>query len=99
MKLRVLDAADFEVEAAFAYYESQRESLGFRITAEVREALDGILSFPAAHPIFDPVHRRRNLKKFPYAILFRIEGDEVVFVAFLHQQSDPAKWRDLLKER
>ena len=32
MKLRVLDAAESEVAAAFDYYESQSEGLGRRMT-------------------------------------------------------------------
>ena len=99
MKLRVLDAAEWEVSAAFDYYESQSEGLGCRMTSEVREALAGILDYPEAHPIFDPAHRKRNLKKFPYGIFFRTDGEEVVFVAFFHLRSDPAKWWELLKVR
>jgi plasmid stabilization system protein ParE len=99
MKLRVLDAAEREVFDAFDYYESQSEGLGRRMTWEIREALTGILDFPEAHPIFDPTHRKRNLKRFPYGIIFRIEGEEVVFVACFHLRSDPAKWRKLLKTR
>ena len=67
MKLRVLDAAESEVTAAFDYYESQSEGLGRRMTCEIRDALAGIVDFPNAHPIFDPAHRKRNLKKFPTA--------------------------------
>ena len=99
MKLPVLDVAEREVTDSFDYYESQSEGLGRRMTREIRDALDGILDFPEAHPIFDPSHRKRNLKKFPYAIIFRIEGGEVVFVACFHLRSDPAKWKELLKAR
>jgi plasmid stabilization system protein ParE len=99
MTLRTLDAAEREVSDAFDYYDSQSEGLGHRMTGEIRDALAGILDFPEAHPLFDSAHRKRNLKKFPYSIIFRIEGDEVVFVACFHLHSDPAKWRDLLKTR
>lgn len=99
MKLRVLDAAEWEVSGAFDYYESQSGGLGHRMTQEIRDALAGILRSPEAHPIFDPAHRKRNLKKFPYRILFRIDGEEVVFVGFFHQHSDPSQWRELLKGR
>ena len=99
MKLRVLDAAEREVSDAFDYYESQSEGLGRRMTSEIRDALSGILDFPEAHPIVDPTHRKRNLKKFPYGVVFRIDGEEVVFVACFHLRSDPAKWRELLKAR
>jgi len=30
-------------------------------------------------------------------ILFRIDAEVIVFVAFFHQQSDPKKWSVLLK--
>jgi antitoxin ParD1/3/4 len=54
------------------------------MTGEIRDALAGILEFPEAHPIFDPDHRKRNLKKFPYGIIFRIDGEEVVLSRHLH---------------
>jgi len=66
MTLRVLDAAEREVADAFDYYESQSQGLGRRLAGEIRDALARILDFPEAHPIFDPAHRKRNLKKFPY---------------------------------
>jgi toxin ParE1/3/4 len=99
MKLRILAAAEIEVELAYDYYELQWSGLGRRIIAEVRDALEGILTFPEAHPILDASHRRRNLKKFPYAVFYRIEHDENVFVAFFHQHSDPQKWENLLENR
>ena len=99
MNLRVLDAAEREVADAFDYYESQSEGLGRRMTGEIRDALNGILAFPEAHPSLDRLHRKRNLKKFPYGIIFRVEGEEVVFVGCFHLRSDPAKWRELLKSR
>jgi plasmid stabilization system protein ParE len=99
MTLRVLDAAEREVSEAYDYYESQSQGLGGRMTAEIRDALAGILSFPEAHPIFDAAHRKRNLKKFPYGIIFRIDGVEVVLVAYFHLRSDPTKWRELLESR
>lgn len=99
MKLRVLVAAEREVAAAYAYYESQSEGLGRRMTGEIRGALAGILDFPEAHPIFPPAHRKRNLKKFPYGIIYRIEGDEVILVACFHLRSDPTRWRELFKTR
>lgn len=99
MKLRVLDAAEQEVSDAFDYYESQSAGLGRRMSSEIRDALAGILDFPEAHPIVNFTHRKRNLKKFPYGIVFRIDGEEVVFVAYFHLRSDPAKWRKLLEAR
>jgi hypothetical protein len=52
MKLRILAAAEIEVELAYDYYELQWSGLGRRIIAEVRDALEGILTFPEAHPIW-----------------------------------------------
>jgi len=69
------------------------------MTRELGDALHRILDHPKANPPFDDSHRRRNLKKFPYGIFYRLDKDEVVFAAFLHDRSDPAKWNELLKKR
>ncbi|WP_035615732.1 type II toxin-antitoxin system RelE/ParE family toxin [Haloferula sp. BvORR071] len=99
MRLRVLESAEADVAKAFDYYEDQSRGLGFKMTRELGEALHRILDHPTANPPFDSSHRRRNLKKFPYGIFYRLHNDEVVFAAFFHNRSDPARWDKLLKKR
>jgi toxin ParE1/3/4 len=99
VKLRVLDIAEAEVREAFDYYESQSSGLGRKLALEIQLALTAIVRHPEAQPHFQAKNRKRNLRRFPYGIFFRIEGEEVVFIAFFHLRSDPRTWFAALNER
>ena len=32
------------------------------------------------------------VKRFPYAVFFVIDGEQIVVLAVLHQATDPASW-------
>ena len=40
--------------------------------------------------------RKCNLHKFPYAIIYRVRGDTVTIVAFMHLHRKPGYWRGRL---
>lgn len=53
------------------------------------------LFYPKAHGEF----RRRLLRRFPYAIYFRIAGDEIVVFGLFHCARDPRTIRRRLQDR
>jgi len=52
MKLRLLTCAELELAEAVDYYNSQFAGLGFEFAAEVKAALERIVSCPSAWPRF-----------------------------------------------
>jgi len=74
------------------WYESRREGLG----REFGAAVDALVARIAANPLaFQRAHRetrRAVLSQFPYAIYFRVEGEEIVVLA-LHGRQHPSHWR------
>lgn len=74
------------------WYESRRTGLG----GEFGEEVDGLVARIATNPLaFQRVHhetRRAVLARFPYAIYFRIAGDDVVVQA-VHGRQHPSRWR------
>ncbi len=53
------------------------------------------LLFQKAHGEF----RRRLIRRFPYAIYFRIQGDEIVVFGLFHCARDPRTIRRKLRDR
>lgn len=81
--------ADLDVETAFAWYEAQREGLGFDFLNELRNAYDRIVAGPTRYrPLRDGI-RRVLLRRFPYAAYFAIESDALVVLAVLHIARNP----------
>ena len=85
-------AAEAEYEAALAWYlaRSHRAAAGFE--AAVERALGFIGAFPEACPLCDDRHRYCGLRRYPYGLVYRIDGDRVRVVAVPHDGQLPGYW-------
>ncbi len=79
------------VQAA-RYYESKVPFLGSEFLSEVRRVVKGIEAHPEAAPKVRSDIRRRILRRFPYAVLYKIDRDEIVILAVMHQRRRPDYW-------
>ncbi len=77
--------------------EPQSPELPDRILAELQSAVEKLTPFPEVFHMVAAPYRRGSYSKFPNALFFRIDPDEIVIVGFFHQHSDPGKWRQLLE--
>lgn len=86
-------AADQDVEAAFEWYQSEREGLGLEFLDELRAAYGRVSEGPLKYREIRSGIRRALLRRFPYAVYFSVEPDTVVILAVLHAHRDPAAWQ------
>ena len=93
MDLIVRPAAAADVEEAFSWYEQQRPGLG----KEFLDAVDAALREIAGHPLRQTVifrdMRRLLLKRFPYAVFYRLYPSAIVVVACMHGRRNPLRWK------
>jgi plasmid stabilization system protein ParE len=84
--------AEAEYESALAWYleRSARAAAGFE--AAVDRAIGFIATFPEASPLCDDRHRYHSLRRYPYGIVYRIDGNEVRVVAVTHDRQLPGYW-------
>jgi plasmid stabilization system protein ParE len=85
--------AETDVLDAFAWYEERREGLG----ALFRNAVDAAVTRIAQAPL-SPAVQYRDLRhvlvrRFPYAIYYRVYPKAVVVVAVVHGRRHPRVWR------
>jgi plasmid stabilization system protein ParE len=86
-------AAQAEFDEAFDWYEQQRAGLGPQFAASVQDTLDRLAVMPQVHsPVFKDL-RRAGVRRFPYAIYYRIEATQVVVIAVFHMKRDPKIWQ------
>jgi toxin ParE1/3/4 len=74
------------------WYDAQRPGLGADFGQEADRTLSLLRRTPES---FQRVHheiRRVRLRRFPYAIYFRVSGDEVVVLAVMHGRRHPRRW-------
>ena len=84
--------AERELEDTALYYERERPGLGAAFVAEVERCITAIALHPA---IGAPVHadiRRRLLRRFPYALLYRARDGAVHILAVMNLRRRPAYW-------
>jgi plasmid stabilization system protein ParE len=86
--------AEAELIEARDWYESQRAGLGQVFTDTVDQAVASIIASPLAHPRVDEEARRLVVRRFPFAIYFRVLTDELVVLAVMHGRQQPQRWRE-----
>jgi plasmid stabilization system protein ParE len=85
--------AEQDLADAKAWYDGQRDGLGDEFLECVGEALDRIRAVPEAHAKVFQELRRRLVRRFPYAVFYRIDDDQVTVVAIYHCRRDPRGWQ------
>lgn len=88
--------AEEELHRAYSYYESRQVGLGQRFARAFHDALKQVLDRPLAWAVLEPPYRLRKLKRFPYGILYDVQGEAVVIVAVMHLHRRPGYWRTRL---
>ena len=81
-----------DLAGAYGWYEEQRLRLGEELLAAVDASFDAIEESPE---MFARVHgevRRAMVSRFPYAVFYRVEPEQVVVLAVLHTARDPKLW-------
>ena len=93
MRLLLRPAAAADIEEAVSWYDSQRAGLGDQFLAAVDAALADVAASPLRQRVLFRDTRRYLMKRFPYALFYRIYRDAVVVVACMHGRRDPLRWR------
>ncbi len=98
MRYRLIIRPEAETELAEAYdwYERRVPGLGVDLLTAVDTAVDAILSNPLQYPAVYQSVRRVLTRRFPYQVLFLVEGDVVTVIAVFHGARDPKHWQDRL---
>lgn len=93
MKLEFHPDAEVEQAAAAQRYESEVAGLGAQFVDEVQAGSRRLLEFPAIRsPLADRI-RRLVLERFPFSVVYIVEGEFVRILAVAHQSRRPGYWR------
>ncbi len=94
MKFIIAKIAQQEFNDAKQFYEIEQAGFGVRFEKEIKNALLRINQYPSAWPIERGEIRYYLVHKFPYKILYSIQGNVIIVVAFAHQHRKPDYWID-----
>jgi|SRR5579864_219772 len=88
-----LPVAEAELWEARQWYELRVAGYGDLFVAAVDSLVSRLSGDPEQFPIVHANLRRGLLKRFPYALYFRIEADGAYVVACAHTSRDPRRWQ------
>jgi toxin ParE1/3/4 len=89
-------SAQLELDEAADFYDLESPGLGAEFLDTVEAALHSLLEFPESCPVLLGETRKLVLGRFPYSLMFWIDGDVIVVSAIAHQRRRPGYWRDRL---
>jgi plasmid stabilization system protein ParE len=98
LPLELHPAASEEVEEAYTWYQRKASgAIADEFLDEIDRAVDAICEMPNTWPSYIQGTRRFLLRRFPYTIVYRLDGDTVRVIAVAHQRRRPAYWRVRLR--
>jgi plasmid stabilization system protein ParE len=75
-----------------AWYLEQSPQAAERFETAFDEAIELIRSHPAMFPLCDNLHRFVLLKRYPYSLVYRWDGDAARVIAVVHSKRRPGDW-------
>ncbi len=91
-RIRFLSPAEIEMLDAAAYYETRVPELGTDFISTIEIAVLDLSDDPGKWLMIGKEIRRRILPRFPYSILYKIDPEEIIIVAIMHQKRRPNYW-------
>ena len=82
-----------EINEAVDWYEQRLAGLGGQFRFHVQEVLDRISASPEIHSVVYKDIRCTLLRRFPYAVYYRVKRDRIVVIAVFHSSRDPREWQ------
>ena len=89
----VHEIAEEDLIAAAVFYESRETDLGNEFLEELSQSFQRITESPFSYSIHFDEYRRYLMGRFPYGVVYRIEGQQILVFAVAHLRRRPGYWR------
>lgn len=98
MKVKILDAAETDLEGGYRFYERQSTGLGSYFLDSLYSDIDSLSYFGGIHQVVLGYHRLLS-KRFPFAVYYKLVRQEVLVTAVLDCRRNPSWIREKLLKR
>ncbi len=93
MRIEFHPAALREMIASARFYESRLPGLGMDFQSELKRSLEFLKENPDIGVVVKPPYRRLLLGRFPFSVIYRVEGSKLRILAIAHQRRLPGYWQ------
>ena len=98
-ELSLLPEVEEDAFVGYRWYEERSSGLGDQFLEELYADIGGIPLNPLLYEVVRQRVRRRLLRRFPYAIYFSLEEDQILVLGVFHCARDPQVIGDELQLR
>jgi plasmid stabilization system protein ParE len=98
LRIRLLSLALRDIEAGRRFYEMQQAGLGDYFLDSLFSDIDSLLLYAGIHQKIFGYHRALS-RRFPYAIYYKVEGDDIQVWRVLDCRQNPARTKTALTDR
>lgn len=86
--------AEAELQDGYDWYEERAPGIGSRFLDQVQRLLDEIQAVPSRYPLVRRDVRMALVRRFPYAIFYRVVNDSIVVYSVFHTSRNPDIWQE-----
>ncbi len=97
MKIRILESAKEDLKEGFSFYEFQEKGVGKHFLETISADIESLKLSAGIHSIHFGKYYRFLSKKFPFAIYYRMEENEIRIYAVTDCRRNPAWVRKRLQ--
>lgn len=94
MKIRILSAAERDLTEGYRFYEKQAPGIGTYFLDSLYADIDSLALTAGIHPVYFGRYHRLLSKRFPFAIYYLKQEEEVTVYAVLDCRRNPTWTRE-----
>lgn len=98
MNLKILPSANEDLINGYYFYEQQAQELGSYFLDALFSDIDSLMIYHEIHPVFFNHYHRMLSRRFPFAIYYTKENNDLVVYAVLDCRKNPAWTKERLNE-
>jgi plasmid stabilization system protein ParE len=98
LRIRLLSLALRDIEAGRHFYEMQQAGLGDYFLDSLFSDIDSLLLYAGIHQKIFGYHRALS-RRIPYAIYYKVDGDDIQVWRVLDCRQNPARTKTALTDR
>ena len=94
MIIKILPFANEDLINGYYFYEQQQKGLGTYFLDSLFSDIDSLMVYHGIHRLYFGKYQRVLSKRFPFAVYYTVEGNDIVVHGVLDCRSDPV-WIEL----
>jgi toxin ParE1/3/4 len=87
--LEIKEEAKNDIFESYLWYEKEQSGLGEKFLSCLRNTFDSIQKNPRIYKVNYNLFHQALVKKFPFVVMYKIEGKSVIVFAVFHTSKKP----------